>query len=106
MHVCAYVRERKKRGQRWKEKRRGECISVFDSFRFSESFCILFPQRVILDSVHFRVCSRLQIVWLCECYCSVCVFVCEHAGCCLLYMMFQCLFAMLTREDLSETQVH
>lgn len=102
-HLCMW--EGRRGGER-EGRRKEECISVFDSFRFSDSFCILFPQRLILDSVHLGVCSRLQIVWLSECDCSVftCVYVCEHASCCLLYMMFQCLFAVLTREDLSKSR--
>lgn len=39
----------------------GECISLFDSFHFSESFCIHVPPKGA-HSEHFRVCHTLRIV--------------------------------------------
>lgn len=77
-HVCMW--ERRKR-----EGRKGDEESVFQCFILSASlslFVFCSPQRVILDSVHFRVCSRLQIVWLCECYYSVCACICASVCVC------------------------
>ena len=57
MCVCVCVRACVREEEVEKRERWGECISVFDSFRFSESFCILFPPKG-----YFRQCALPEFV--------------------------------------------
>lgn len=103
VHGCVCEREESD-GRKRDEESVFQCLIISASLNL---FVFCSPSKG-----YFRQCALQSLLQIADCLVMrmllqyMCVYMCGHAGCCLLYMMFQCLFAVLTREDLSKTQVN